>query len=887
MAPEWMTAIRQRVRALLKRRQLDRDLREELSFHLAMRQEKCQAAGMTSEDADAAARRRFGNSTGFKEACREMWTFAWLETFAQDARYGARQLRRNPGFTIVAVLVLALGMGVAVAIFGFVDAALLEPLPYANPDRLMSVNESNAESPQWPLSYPDYLDWQRLNKSFSSLDVYSGAGYLMQTPSGAVPVQAERVSGTFFQTLGVHPMHGRDFHPGEDRPGGPNVVLLTYGAWVHRFGAARNAVGRAVDLDNKAYTIIGVLPRAFSFAPAGNAEFWVPINSLSPHEQKRTFYNFWGIGRLRDGATVRAAQAEMATLAKQLQRQYGVTGRNLSANVVPLSEIVVGKVGPILLTLLGGASLLLLIACVNVGSLVLARSESRRHEVALRGALGATTSRLARQFVTEGLLLASLGSLSGALVAGSLMKGLGHMVPKDMASNMPFLEGVGVNAHTGAFAIVIALLAALVLAAIPTLRLSFQREQKSAGGLAEGDRGTGGHFWRRAGANLVVVELTIAMVLMAGAGLLGKSLYRLLHVPVGFEPVHLATVGVMAPGTAYNSNEQMVGLYRELLRRISSLPGAESAGLTSMLPVQCNCPTDKIQIVGRPDLSTHYSVVERHISAQYLPTLKASLLRGRLFADAEDASRPGVAMINQTLARKYFAGQDPIGQRIANDEFGFPHTWEIVGVVDDVREGPLDVGPRPAEYFPINQTGDNYFELAVRTRQQADALLPELVTTLHQLDPNLGVSDESTMAQQIGSTQAALLHRFSAWLVGGFAVMALILGVVGLYGVVAYSVSRRTREIGVRIALGAQRSSIYGLILKEAARLTAVGISFGIVCSVAAAILMRGLLFGTQPWDAGTLAAVAAVLSLSSLLACYIPARRATKVDPMVALRYE
>ena len=320
------------------------------------------------------------------------------------------------------------------AIFGFVDAALLEPLPYANPSRLMSVNESNVESPRWPLSYPDYLDWQRLNKSFSSLDVYSGTGYLLRTSSGAEPVQAERVSGGFFRTLGVHPMLGRDFYPGENRPGGPNVVLLSYGAWLHRFGARRDLVGQTVDLDNQAYTIIGVLPRAFSFAPSGNAEFWVPLNSFSPHEKMRTFYNFWGIGRLRDGVTAQAAQAEMTAIAKQLQQQYAMTGRDLSASVVPLAEIIIGDVRPILLTLLGGAGLLLLIACVNVASLVLVRSESRRREIAVRGALGATPARLVRQFVTEGLLLALFGSVAGVFVAGGLMKLLGRLVPKDMAA---------------------------------------------------------------------------------------------------------------------------------------------------------------------------------------------------------------------------------------------------------------------------------------------------------------------------------------------------------------------------------------------------------------------------------------------------------------------
>ena len=385
----------------------------------------------------------------------------------------------------------------------------------------------------------------------------------------------------------------------------------------------------------------------------------------------------------------------------------------------------------------------------------------------------------------------------------------------------------------------------------------------------------------------MVVELAVAVVLLAGAGLLGKSLYRLLHVPVGFDPDHLATLRIMAPGTVYNSDEQIVGLYRELTRRLSSLPGVESVGATSMLPVECNCAIDRIQFPGRPYHGEHNDVDERHVSPEYLSTLRARLLRGRRFTEADDASHPGVAIINQILAQKYFPGQDPIGQRIANDEGGRPSLWEIVGVVDDVREGPLDADTWPAEYFPINQTRDHDFSLAVRTRQDAGALLPVLVSTLHQIDPGLGVSDEATMNDKIDGTQAALLHRFSAWLVGGFAVVALILAVVGLYGLTAYSVSRRTREIGVRMALGAQRGSVYGLVILQAAWLTVAGLTIGLVCSVGTSMLMRSLLFGVHAWDAVTLGAVALLLALASLVASFVPARRAASVDPMQALRSE
>jgi predicted permease len=869
---------------MFKRTRSTDDFAEEIKAHLQLEADELQRESLSEDEARRRARIAFGNVGAAQERFYLRDRMAWFDNLVRDIRFAIRQLIKNPGFATTAILVLALGIGVSVAIFGFVDAALLEPLPYTNPSQLTSVNEGSVESPRWPLSYPDYLDWQRLNQSFSSLDVYAGAGYILNTSSGAEPVQAERVSGGFFQTLGVHPLLGRDFYPGEDRPGGPNVLLLSYGAWLHRFGARRDVLGQTVDLDGRAFTIIGVLPRAFSFAPGGNAEFWVPLNSFSDHEKMRTFYTFWGIGRLRQGVTAQAALAEMNPIAKQLQRQYGITGLDLTASVVPLLEVIVGDVRPILLTLLGGAVLLLLIACVNVGSLVLVRSESRRREVAVRGALGATRARLVEQFVTEALLLGLLGSLAGMMVADGIMKLLGSLVPKDMASNMPFLGNVGLNAHTAAFAAAVAALAILLLAATPTLRLLFLKVRE---GMAEGDRGSASRFWRRLGANLVVVELVIAVVLLTGAGLLGRSLYRLLHVPLGFDPNHLATMSVMAPDTAYKNDEQVIGLYRENVRRVSSLPGVKTAGMTSMLPVQCNCATDRITFPGRPDHGEHNEVDERHVSPGYLPALKAALVRGRYFTEEDDPSHPRVAVINQALARKYFPNEDPVGQRIANDESGHPSEWEIVGVVDDVREGPLDVETWPAEYFPINQTRQNVFNLVVSTSQDAGALLPVLVKTLHQIDPDLAISDETTMTDKIDATQAALLHRFSAWLVGGFAMIALVLGVVGLYGVVAYSVSQRTREIGVRMALGAQRSSVYALIMRQAGWLTAIGLAVGLVCSVGSSLLIRSLLFGVQAWDAATLAAVAFVLALTSLAASLLPARRAASVDPVQALRRE
>jgi predicted permease len=481
--------------------------------------------------------------------------------------------------------------------------------------------------------------------------------------------------------------------------------------------------------------------------------------------------------------------------------------------------------------------------------------------------------------------MAAAGGLCGALVAAALMRLLGKLVPKDMAAHMPFLDGVNLNPHTAGFACAVAFGAALLLAGTAAARLSFQKVRD---GLAAGDRGAASRLWQRLGVNLVVIELAIAVVLLAGAGLLGKSFYRLLHVPLGFDPNQVATARVIAPDQVYKGGKaRMAEFSREIVQRVKSLPGVESVGMTSLVPAQCDCATDRIHFPPRPYHGEHNEVDERHVSPGYLPALKAALVRGRFFTEDDDGTKPGVAVINETLARKFFPEEDPVGQKIADDEGGRDSVWEIVGVVSDVHEGALDATVAPTEYFPLNQTGDSSFTLVVRTRQDATALLPELVAMLHQIDPNLGVSDEGTLLAKIEGTQAALLHRFAAWLIGGFAGVALVLGVVGLYGVTAYSVSQRTREIGVRMALGAQRNAVYGLVMRQAGWLTVTGLALGLAGAVGVATLIRKMLFGVAAWDTVTLVAVAAVLGAAAMAASFVPARRAASVDPVQALRSE
>ncbi len=868
---------------LFRREKFSSELEEEMSFHREQKEKELREAGVAPDAAHHAAALEFGNPTRLKEQSYEVMGFRF-ETVWQDLHFALRQLRRSLGFTLTAILMLALGIGASVAIFAFVDAALIRPLPYKDPTRLVDVNERAKMFPRSNLSYQDYVDWKKMNKVFSTLEAYGGGGYLMSTPSGVEPVQAARVSAGFFRVLGVTPVLGRDFYDGEDQPGAADTVMVTYATWQARFGGRKDIVGQTVKLDGTPNTIIGVLPASFQFAPRGKAEFWATLHRLTNCEKRRSCHNLYGVARLKDGVTVQIALADMTSIAKQLEVQYPVSNRGQGASVMPLYEEIVGDIRPILLVLLGGAGLLLVIACVNVSSLLLVRSEARKREIAVRGALGASPTRLVRQFITEALVLVITGGALGLWCAYGAMLVLTRLISKDMLSNMPYLRGIGLNLHVVAFAGLISLLAAALFASTPVLRLPLAQLRE---GLTDGGRNSAGTFWRRFGANLVVLELAVAVVLLVGAGLLGKSFYKLLHVELGFQPDHLATVQVVLPETTYPKDPQLVAVSRQILARVSSLPGVRSAALTTMLPVSGNGNTNWIRFVGKPYSGEHNEVNQREVSSDYFKTLQAKLVKGRLFTDDEDASKPQVTVINKALARLYFPGEDPVGKKFGDTELTPKSLREIIGVVDDVKEGSLDSEIWPAEYDPLNQNSESYVSLVVRTSQDEKLVLPALVGAIHEIDPGIGAINEITMVQRINESQTAYLHRSSAWLVGGFAAMALLLGVVGLYGVIAYSVSQRTREIGVRMALGAQQSSVYRMILKEAGWLTGFGIAAGLGCSIAVATLMRKLLFGIHTWDVSTLAAVAVVLGVSALLASYFPARRAASVNPVEALRAE
>jgi predicted permease len=803
-----------------------------------------------------------------------------LESLLRDLGFEARQLRRAPGFALTAVLTLSLGICASVTIFAFVDAALLKPLPYPNPASLVGVFERIEVFPRSNLSYLDYLDWKRMNSVFVSLSAYQGSGMTLTTPGGAQRAPAARVSDDFFRTLGVTPILGRDFRSGEDLTDAPRIAILSYSAWQTRYGGRADAVGSTVILNGDPHVIIGVLPRGFNFAPVEPADFWTTLHPTKGCDARRSCHNMFGVARLRDGVSVAAAAANIEAIARQLEQQYPDSNRGQGSAIVPLAEVIVGDIGPMLLILLSGAGLLLVIATVNVAGLLLVRAEARRKELDIRAALGASRARVVAQFMAEGILLVSAATVLAAGGAWFATRGLTSLIPANMLARMPYFQEFGPNVRVIAFACAAAVVATAALALTPVLHLSL-----TGGASVLADRGSAATTWRRVGAKLVVLEIVTAMILLVGAGLLGKSLYRLLHVDIGLQPDRLAMLAVSLPASTYTTHEQEAAAVDEILRRVTALAGVESAAVTGRPPLQPG-NTVWIRIAGRPFNGEHNEVFYREISPAYFTTLKARLARGRYFTAQDDASKPRVVMINQALARHYFPAEDAVGRQIFY--FG-PKSppMAIVGVVDDVKEGLLDAASPPAMYVAFAQEPTSGFSIVARTSQAEQSILPLLAATVHEFDPGISTSAPRTMNDIMTQSQPAYLRRSSAALIGAFAVMAWLLGVVGLYGTVAYSVSQRTREIGIRMALGAQHSSVRRLIVGEAAAVTVAGLAIGVITAVGAATWMRGLLFGVRSWDVPTLAGAAAALGTSAIAASYIPARRAARVDPTIALRAE
>jgi predicted permease len=804
----------------------------------------------------------------------------------QDLRYAVRALIKSPRFALTAILTLALGIAANVAIFTFVNAALIRPLPYYEASRLVEVYSSKQMdvNQQFEASYPNYMDWRTENQVFQSLAGFSQNGVILKDRGASEALPSAVASDNFFQTLGVKPILGRDFAAGEDLAAAPRTVLLSYGFWQKHFGASRDVLHQTLNLDGQANTIIGVLPRSFHFAPVGDPAVWQTLHASGDLLQRRNLYWVSVVARLKPGISRDAAAAGMDVVARHLQQQYPDSNKDLLTSVVPLNDVIVGQIRPILLVLLAAVALLLLIACANVANLLLARSVSRRREMAIRGALGASRARLIYLMLGEGLLLSLTGGILGVALAQWLVKGFVLLIPAQQLDAMPYLHDLGTDSAVLLFALGLAIITGIVFALAPAFHTSRTDVQHT---LKEGGHSSQSASWKQFASGLVVAEVTIAMVLLAGSGLLIKSLYRLLTVDPGFDHKNLIGISIGFPNEHYTKPEKQIQLHRNLIDRLSAVPGVESAGSGSVRPVSNGGNTIMFCVEGKPCDGRGSEANTRTADTSYLQTLRAQLVAGRWFNDGDNLNSPQVLIVNETLAHRYLNGMDPLKQSLRFTFSTKQKPRQVVGVVKDLKEGPLDSPARPAIYSPMDQGPRTYFDVVVRSSRNPSTVVPELQSAIHSLDPDAVTFNIQTMDERIQRSPAAFLHRYPAWLAAGFALLALFLGTIGLYGLVAYSVSQRTQEIGIRMALGAQRSHVLNMILRQGLRLIVPGIVIGAVAAVVAAYLVRSMLFGVTIADPVIFAAVTVILTGVTLLASFIPARQATKVDPMVALRYE
>jgi putative ABC transport system permease protein len=804
----------------------------------------------------------------------------------QDLRYGARMLLKRPSFTVVALLTLAFGIGANTAIFTVVNAALLRPLPFREPDRLVHLWESTPQNQfgEREASYPDYLDWKAGTQTFEGLAGYSRRSFALTGRETPDRFEGAAVTDGFFQVLGVAPVLGRGFQPGEDKAGAARLVILSHGLWQRRFGGDPNILGQSLVLDGNNYTVIGVLPQSFQFAPAGAAELWVPLNP-SQGQMSRRFQHWLNIvGRLKQGVTFEQARAEMSVVAASIAQQYPDSHTGTGIRLIALHEQITGKVRPILLILLGAVGFVLLIACANVANLMLARASARQKEIAIRTAMGASRWRLIRQLLTESVLLALMGGGIGLLLAQWGVDLLVAAIPQSQLSSMPYLQGLGLDARVLLFALAVSLVTGIVFGLAPAFQSSKLNLLES---LKDGGRTSGIHVRQGLRNSLVVAEIAIALVLLVGAGLMMKSLFRLLAVDPGFNPDHLLTMHVSLPTVKYPEDGNVIAFHQQLLERIENLPGVTGVGSVSVLPL-LGGDTTRLVVEGRPvpppgeELEANY----RDVSNSYFRTMGVPVIRGREFTDLDKQGTPEVVIINQTMANRLFPGQDPVGQHLAfanNQVKGL----EIVGVVGDEKVTRLDSATTPVLYVSFLQDPSRTLNLVVRTTSDPEAISGAARGAIQSLDADLAVFGVSTMERLISNSPSTFLRRYPAFLIGVFAGVALLLAMVGIYGVISYTVTQRTHEIGVRMALGAQRSDIFKMILGQGLMLTLAGVGCGLLAALVLTRFLSSMLFGVTATDPLTYAAVSLPLVLIAMLASYIPARKATRVDPMVALRYE
>jgi predicted permease len=799
----------------------------------------------------------------------------------QDLRYSVRMLLKKPSFTAVAVLALAIGIGANSAIFSVVNAILLRPLPYRNFQRISMIWMDNPKlgvTEDWH-SYPNYIDYKEQNQTFEDMAAFNDRIFNLTGAGDPVRVVGVWASASLFSVLGVEPALGRSFTEGEEEPGKDLVVVLSNGLWQRRFGGDPGIVGQAINMNGANRTVIGVMPASFAF-PEKRTEVWIPLALTPQRKQARTLISFKAVGRLKPGISIAQAQADLGPIAKRIDDEYFQSEYGI--NLVKLSDQETHKVRPALLILLGAVAFVLLIACANVANLLLARAAIREKEIAIRLALGAGRSRIVRQLLTESAVLGIVGGAVGLLLAVWGLDALLALSPADV----PRLDQTGIDIRVLAFTLAVSLLTGLIFGLVPALQAS-NADLNDA--LKEGGRGTtGGMRGIRIRNLLVVSEIALSLVLLVGSGLLIRSFIRLQQFELGFNPEHLLTMRIQLPGSKYREPNQIAGFYKQLLERMEAKPGVQSAGAISSIFLTDTPQSTSFTIEGRPAFTGMESIEVPFdsVSTDYFRVMGIPLLAGREFDEHDAIGTTPVAIINQTFARRFFPGEDPVGKRYVYGGPSPENKWiTIVGVVADMRRTGFDRPVRPETFLPQFQNPANALTIVARTSGDPASLAGALRDEVWAIDKDQSVFDIKTMRQTLSEMLSQ--RRFNTLLFGIFAAVALILAAVGIYGVMSYAVAERTHEIGLRMALGAQTSDVLNLIVRQGMRLAIIGLAAGLAASFALTRVMSTLLYGVSATDPLTFILIPVVLAGVALAACFVPARRAMRVDPMVALRYE
>jgi predicted permease len=867
-----------RARFYFRRRRFTSEIEEEMRIHLDLKSEELMAAGMSPEDARLAARREFGNALGLRERAEDAWAFGALDALVLDVRFAVRTMRRAPAFTAVAVLTLALGIGVNTAAFSVVRAVLLAPLPFPAPDDLVAVSSENEKSgdTSFGVSGADFLDLRRDATSFSAMGIYSGSSVTVEDGDRLETISALRVSDGFFEALGVAPVRGRVFAADEYRAGAAAAVI-SYDLWQNRFGGDPNVVGAQLNGPRSSLTVVGVMPQ--SFDALYSVDVWRPLNLESSELKVHSDRYFGALARLAPGVEMSRAEEELRAGAERLGEAFPVSNANWSVRLKSLRETLVGDARPALVVLFVATLLVLFIAAANVAHLLLARATARLGEITIRSALGASRGRLVRQLVTENLILSLAGGALGGLGAVACVRSIVALVPADL--HVERLDEASVDLGVFAFALAVSVATAVVFA----FALAFKGLGTDVSRIARGERtATSGRGLMKLRGVLVSAEVALTIVLAVGAGLLLKSLVNLGRVDLGFAPERLVAVRVASLQIRFEDDDQRSTLYQRFVEAVREVPGVEGAWTSANVPFQftLNFP---YRIDGESQFGDAPDTAYNPVSPGYFREMRLPIREGREFDERDRAGSAPVAVINEAMRRRHFAGVDAVGRRITLNYRGDAVSYEIVGVAGDVKQYEIGEQPTPQLYVPMLQYPWLDTALLVRAKGDPAQIVPAVQKAIRSIDASQTGTWVTTFDQIV--TDKTARPRFLTMLLGGFAALALLLAAIGVFGVVSYTVAQRRREIGIRIALGADGSSVTRMVVARGMALVLVGIAPGLACAYALARFMETLLFGVSGLDPTVLAGTAALLCVVALLACLIPARRAAAVDPMTALRQE